>query len=309
MKAALLENYGGQEAVIVGSVDRPEPTANEVQVEVYAASVNPFDVKVRDGLMKDSIPLSLPLVIGGDVAGVVRALGEGVSEFNIGDEVYGQANALKQGSIAEYTVVNISQLALKPKVDYNLAAALPLVAASAYQALNDHLMLTKDQKILIHGGGGGIGSVAIQLAKDIGAYVATTVSEKDKDYVASLGADKVIDYKNEDFTELVKDYDCVFDTVGGETFENSYKVLRPGGKIVTMAAQPNHELDGKYDVTATHQFTKVTTEKLDSITKLVNNGTLKVNIDKEYSLDEAPSALEYLKTGHPRGKVVINAKS
>lgn len=309
MKAALLEKYGSEGSVRVSDVDMPEPSANEVQVKVYAASVNPFDVKVRDGVMKDSIQINLPIVIGGDVAGVVKALGEGVSEFNIGDEVYGQANALKQGSLAEYTVVNISQLGLKPDVDYEYAAALPLVAASAYQALFEHLKLTKDQRILIHGGGGGIGSIAIQLAKNIGAYISTTVSAKDKDYVASLGADLVIDYKTEDFNKLVKDYDCVFDTVGAHTFINSYKCLRPGGKIVSMASPPNHELDAKYDVTSIHQFTKVSPDKLNAITKLVNEGVLNVNIDKVFDLLQAPQALEYLKNGHPRGKVVVRVKS
>lgn len=309
MKAALLKDYGGENAVIVGEAERPEPSANEVQVEVHAASVNPFDNKVREGVMKDSIPINFPLILGGDVAGVVTALGEGVAEFSIGDQVYGQANALKQGSLAECTVVSISQLGLKPDVDYVTAAALPLVSASALQALNKHIKLSKDQKILIHGGAGGIGSIAIQIAKDIGAHVATTVSATDKEYASELGADVVIDYQTEDFTELVKDYDAVFDTVGGETFKKSYEVLRPGGKIVSMAAEADHELDAKYDVTSTHQFTRVTTEVLNKITELVNKGKIKVNIDKVFSLDQAPQALEYLKTGHPRGKVVVEVKS
>jgi alcohol dehydrogenase len=309
VKAALLEDYGGESAVKIGEVDRPEPLANEVQVEVYAASVNPFDYKIRDGIMKDAIHINFPLVLGGDMAGVVMALGEGVSEFSVGDQVYGQANATKQGSIAEFTVVNVSQLAIKPDTDYETAAALPLVASSAYQALHSHLKLAKDQKILIHGGGGGIGSMAIQLAKIIGAYVATTVGAKDKDYVKQLGADLVIDYADQDFTKLVKNYDAVFDMVGGDTFEKSYQVLRPGGKIVSMVAQPNHGLDAKYDVVSTHQFTKTTTESLNEITKLVNRNKLKVNIDKTYSLNEAAKALEYLKTGHPRGKVVVMVKN
>ncbi|HET8991838.1 MAG TPA: NADP-dependent oxidoreductase [Candidatus Saccharimonadales bacterium] len=309
MKAALLVSYGGQDAVKIDNTERPEPSANEVQIEVVSASVNPFDYKVRDGLMQDSIRLELPIVIGGDVAGIVRALGDGVTEFSIGDQVYGQANALKQGSIAEYTVVNISQLALKPKVDFETSAALPLASVSAYQALYEHLKLTKDQKILIHGGGGGIGSVAIQLAKNVGAHVATTASKKDEDYVLALGADMFIDYHADDFTKHVKEYDCVFDTVGGETFIKSYEVVRPGGKIVTMASQPSAELDAKYDIHSMHQSTKVTTGKLNAIAELVNDDQLKIHIDKLFDLTDAPEALEYLKTGHPRGKVVVQVKN
>ena len=309
MRAALLEKYGGENSVKIGTSERPEPSANEVQIEVYAASVNPFDVKLREGVMKDAIPLNLPLVMGGDVAGIVTALGDGVREFNVGDEVYGQANATKQGSLAEYTVVNISQLAQKPDVDYKTAAALPLVSSSVYQAIYKHLHLTKDQKILIHGGGGGIGSMAVQLAKQIGAFVAVTVSEKDKDYVKELGTDLVIDYNEEDFTELVKNYDCAFDTVGGDTFERSYLTLRPGGKLLSMTTPPNHELDAKYDVTSIHQSTKVTTEGLNEIAKLVNHNKLIVNLDQVFSLDKASVALEHLKNGHPRGKVVVQVKS
>ncbi len=309
MKAALLEKYGGEDAVKIGNVDRPEPAANEVQVEVCSASLNPFDYKLREGIMKENIHINFPLVLGGDVSGTISALGDGVSEFSIGDKVYGLANATKQGSLAEYTVVSISQLAMIPEVDYDTAAGLPLAACSAYQALHDHLQLASGQKILIHGGGGGIGSLAIQLAKFAGAYVATTLSARDKEFAEKLGADKTIDYATEDFTKLVKNYDSVFDTVGGETFEKSYLVLRPGGKIVSMSAGPNHELDAKYDITSLHQSTQASSERLEAITKLVNDHALTLNIDKVFNLDQAAEALEYLKSGHPKGKVIVRVKS
>jgi NADPH:quinone reductase-like Zn-dependent oxidoreductase len=308
MKAAIIDSYGGQDAVNIKDVDVPEPLVNEVQVDVYYASINPFDYKLRDGMFQDSIHVNFPLVLAGDVSGIVSAVGEGVTSFSVGQEVYGQANATKQGSLAEYTIVNTSQLALKPQVGFEIAASLPLVSASAYEAIHEHLNLKTSQKILIHGGAGGIGSMAIQIAKYTGAYVATTVSAKDKDYVKSIGADEAIDYKDQDFTELIHSFDAVFDTVGGETTEKSYTVLKPGGKLVSMASDPSAELEGRYDVKAIHMFTKTSSSVLSEVAKLVNNKKLAVNIDKTFDINQAAEALEYLKTGHPRGKIVIKIK-
>jgi NADPH:quinone reductase-like Zn-dependent oxidoreductase len=260
--------------------------------------------------MKEMAPLKFPAILGGDLAGVVAELGEGVSSFKVGDEVYGQANALSgQGAFAEFAPVKVEQLALKPKsVDFITAAALPLAGISAYQALVEHANLQKGQKILIHGGGGGIGSFAIQLAKHLGAYVATTASSKDTDFVKSLGADEVIDYKTQAFENLLKDYDVVFDTVGGDTYIKSYQVLKPGGIIVSMTEQPNEELVKKYNVKAIAQQTKTTTEKLNKLAELVDQGVIKIQIDKVFPLEQAAEALEYLKQGHPRGKVVLKIK-
>lgn len=311
MKAAQINGYGGLEAVQVGEADKPTPAAGQVLVEVHAAAVNPFDVKVREGLVRNMAELNFPATLGGDAAGTVAALGAGVTGFQLGQAVYGQAGALSgQGSFAEFTPVKAEQLAAKPtSLDFTAAAALPLVGCSAYQALVDHINLKAGQKILIHGAAGGIGSVAVQLAKHLGAYVAATAGAEDADFVKSLGADEVIDYRGQDFAALLKDYDAVFDTVGGETNRKSYTVLKPGGALVSMSEKPDDALVNKYAVLYTAQFTRTTTERLTKVAELVDAGNLKVHIDKIFPLDQAAEALEYQKTGHPRGKIVIRIKS
>lgn len=308
MKAAQLEKYGGQDVVnVVEDARKPVAAPGQILVEVRAAGVNPFDVKVREGQVRQMAELDMPATLGGDFAGIVADMGEGTEGFKPGQAVYGQAGALSgQGSFAQYTPVKASQLALKPdSIGFTEAAALPLAAASAYQALVDHIKLGKGQKILIHGGAGGIGSIAVQLAKHLGAYVASTAGAGDGDFVKGLGADEVIDYKSQDFTGLIKDYDAVFDTVGGDTNAKSYTVLRRGGALVSMAAPPDESLAAKYGVNYTMQGTRVTRERLNAITGLVDSAIIKPVIDRIFPLAEAGAALEYLKTGRPRGKVVI----
>jgi NADPH:quinone reductase-like Zn-dependent oxidoreductase len=201
-------------------------------------------------------------------------------------------------------------LAAKPaSVDFVTAGALPLVGVSAVQALVDHIGLESGQKILIHGGAGGIGPIAIQLAKHLGAYVSTTARPGDSDFVKGLGADEVINYESQDFSTLIKDYDAVYDVVGGETLEKSFMVLKPGGTVVTMASLPNgDDLAKQYGVTYIAQFTQMTPERLAKLTGFVDDGTITVHIDKVFPLAEAADALEYLKTDHPRGKVVLRVK-
>ena len=311
MKAAQLREYGGESAIQLVS-DEPKPKAAEVEVlvEVHAAGVNPFDWKVRDGTYKEFIPLELPAILGGDLAGTVAEIGDGVTSFEVGQEVYGMANAVGgHGSFAEFAPVKAEQLATKPqKTDWLTAAALPLAAVSAYQALVDHMELSSGQKILIHGGGGGIGSLAIQIAHHIGASVTATAAAKDIDFVKSLGAEQVIDYQSENFADIIKDYDAVFDTVGGETNAKSYTVLKPNGVLVSMVEQVDEALVQKYSVKYIHQSSKATPERLNKIAELVDSDALKVHVDKVFNLDQAGAALEYLKTGHPEGKVVIQVK-
>lgn len=310
MKAAQVNEYGGQDALKIQEVPDPEPLMGQVIVAVHAAGVNPFDYKVRDGSYKDYFPINFPSTLGGDVAGTVAEVGEGVEGFEVGQAVYGMANAGGgQGSFAEFTPVKATSLVAKPNsVDFVTAAALPLAGVSAYQALVDHIGLKAGQKILIHGGAGGIGSLAIQIAKDIGAYVATTASADEADYVKSLGADEVIDYQNQDFSTILKGYDAVFDTVGGETNTKSYTVLQPGGCLVSMVQGPDEALVKQYEVNYVQQSSQATPERLTAIAELVDAGKLKVNVDKTFPFDQAAEALEYLKTGHPRGKVVIQVQ-
>jgi alcohol dehydrogenase len=205
-----------------------------------------------------------------------------------------------------HSLASVTSIAHKPKtLDHSEAAALPLVGVSAWQALVEHIGLSKGQKILIHGGAGGIGSIAIQLAKNLGAYVATTVSTEDKQFVHELGANEVIDYKTQTFEDVVHDYDAVFDTVGGETYTRSFRVLKKDGIIVSMLEQQNLELMKQFGVKAISQFTQVNKERLAKLAEWVDQNKVNIHIEKTFSLDEVAKALDYLRDIHPRGKIVL----
>lgn len=312
MKAIQINKYGGVEVLEVKDVPKPSLNKDQVLVEVYAASINPIDYKIRSGALKEWMPLEFPTTLGGDFAGVVSELGEEVEDFKVGDEVFGSAIVLGGGSgaFAEFASTKTSSIAVKPKsVNFSDAAALPLTGSSAIQALEEHINLQKGQKILIHGGAGGIGTMAIQLAKVLGGYVATTASTNELDYVKSLGADEVIDYTSQKFEEILKDFDAVYDTVGGEVTNKSFRVLKRGGVIVSMLGQPSEELVRQYGVIAIGQNTKTNTEHLKRLAELVDSGKIKAHIDKEFTLDEVKEAFTYQEQSHPKGKVVFKIKS
>ncbi|MFL6319907.1 MAG: NADP-dependent oxidoreductase [Nitrososphaeraceae archaeon] len=312
MKSAQINKYGSSEVIEINQ-NTPEPSlsSGKVLVSVKAASVNPADWKIREGGLQQMIQLQFPSTMGMDFSGVIKQVGEGESnsEFNQGDEVYGQAGVVNGGSgaFAEMALAKTESIANKPKrLSHAEAAALPLVGVSAWRALMENIGLSNGQRILIHGGAGGIGSIAIQLAKHLGAYVATTVSTDDKQFVQELGADQVIDYKTENFEETIHDYDAVFDTVGGDTYKRSFKVLKKGsGIIVSMLEQPNSDLMNQHGVKAIFQFTQADRERLTKVAKWVDQNNIKVNVDKTFSLDDAAKALDYQKDVHPRGKVVL----
>lgn len=312
MKAAQFGSYGGPEVITINNVSKPAPLENQVLIEVHSATINPFDYKVRRGYMKDAMPLKLPLTIGGNLSGVVIDVGSQVADFKVGDEVFGQSYAFGGGSgaIAEYAVANAENIAIKPKeINHIQSGSLPLVGVSAIQALEQHINLTKGQKILIHGGAGGIGSIAIQLAKYLGTYVATTASSKDLEFVKGLGADEVIDYKSQDFSEILKDFDAVYDLVGGETTDKSFKVLKKGGILVSMVGAPSEELAKQYEVKVIGQNTETNSKNLSRLAGLVDQGVIKPQVAKIFPLEQTREAFEYVETGHPKGKVVINVKS
>jgi NADPH:quinone reductase-like Zn-dependent oxidoreductase len=312
MKAAQISKYGGSEVLEFNkNAPKPAPSAGRVLVEVYAAGVNPVDWKIRQGYMAKMAPLQFPVTLGGDFSGVIQEVGAGVSGFKKGDEVYGRDGlpGSGTGSFAEFISVDAKVTARKPKnVNHVDAAALPLTGVSALQALNEHIGVSKGKKILIHGGAGGIGTMAIQLAKHLGAYVATTAIDKDMAYVKELGADEVIDYKKQSFEDLIHDFDAVYDTVGGETYTRSYKVLKKGGIIVSMLEQPNSELMRRHGVKAIGQFTQANSERLTKLTELVEKGHIKVYVDKTFPLEKTREALDYQQQGKARGKVVIKIK-
>lgn len=308
MKAVQINQHGGSEVVEIKDVSEPFAKPGQILVEVHAASINPFDSKIRSGIYKDSMPLEFPYTPGGDFSGIVKGLGDDVSEFNIGDEVFGSAQVLSGGSgaFAQFASANVKNTANKPKkIDFVGAASLPLVGSSAVQALEEHIKLKGNQKILIHGGAGGIGSIAIQLAKYLGAYVATTISTNDMEFAKSLGADEVIDYKSQDFTEIIKDFDAVFDTVGGETTDKSFKVLKKGGVLVSMVGTPNEKLAKQHRVTAIGQSTHTDREHLSRLAELVDLGVIKPQVDKVFPLEQSKEAFNHLEKDSPRGKVVL----
>ena len=311
MKSAQINQYGGSEVIEINqSTFEPTVSSGKVLVTIKAAGVNPADWKIREGGLQQLISLQFPSTLGMDFSGVIKQVGEGVipSEFKQGDEVYGQAGVVNGGSgaFAEMALANKESIAHKPKrLSHPESAALPLVGVSAWWALVDDIGLSNGQKILIHGGAGGIGSIAIQLAKNLGAYVATTVSTNDKQFVQELGADIVIDYKTQSFEDLVHEYDAVFDTVGGETYRRSFKVVKKAGIIVSMLEQTDSELMNQYDVKAIFRFTQATRERLTKLAEWIDQNNIRVNVEKKFSLEKAGDALDYQKDVHPRGKVVL----
>ena len=312
MKSAQIKSFGGSEVVEInqGTPALNDPSAGKVLVDVKAAGVNPADWKIREGYFQQMMPLQFPSTLGMDFSGVIEKVGEGVPDFKQNDEVYGQAAVIRGGSgaFAEIALANADTIAHKPKIlSHEKAAGLPLVGVSAWQALVETIGLSKGQKILIHGGAGGIGSIAIQLAKHLGTYVATTVSTNDKQFVKEeLGADEVIDYKTQTFEDVLShEYDVVFDTVGDETYTRSFKILKRGGIIVSMLEQPNQELMDRLGVKAISQFTQVNRERLTKLAQWVDQNNIRVNIDRTFPLDEAGKALDYQRDVHPRGKVVL----
>jgi alcohol dehydrogenase len=309
MNALQMKQYGGTDVLEVNqNVTKPVAGKGQVLIEVHAASINPIDWKIRAGYLKEHLPLTMPATLGGDVAGVVAGVGESVSGLNVGDRVYGYASLVSggSGSFAEFVAAAISTVAPAPqKVNFIQTAALPLVGASAVQGIEQHIKLQRGQRILIHGGAGGIGSVAIQVAKTIGAYVSTTAMADDRAFVQELGADEVIDYKKEAFEEKLTNFDAVFDTVGGDTTDKSFKVLKKGGTLVSMLGQPNPTLTKQYGVTAIGQMTHVTTEVLKRLAQLVDSGAIKIHVDQVFTLDHAKQGFQLLEEGHARGKVVL----
>ena len=312
MKSAQIKRYGGSEVVEINqSTPAPnDPSAGKVLVKIIAAGVNPVDWKIREGYFQQMAPLQFPSTLGMDFSGSIEKVGEGVSDFEYNDEVYGQASAMRgdSGAFAEMALATADSIAHKPKtLSHQEAAGLPLVGVSAWRAIVETIGLSKGQKILIHGGAGGIGSIAIPLAKHLGGYTATTVSTNDKQFVKEeIGADEVIDYKTQNFEDVLShDYDAVFDTVGGETYTRSFKVLKRGGIIVSMLEQPNQELMDRFGVKAIFQFTQVNRERLTKLAQWVDQNNIRVNVDKTFSLDDAAKALDYQRDVHPRGKVVL----
>lgn len=304
MKAAVIREYGA--AIEISDVPQPALLADSVLIEVHAASVNPVDGIVQAGYLKEMMPITFPFTMGFDVSGVVVEVGDQVSKFKIGDEVFSRPNGMQAGTIAEYAVIKEEELAIKPSnISHQEAASIPLVGLTAWQAMVTKGNLQKGQKILIHAGSGGVGTLAIQMAKHLGAEVATTTSAVNAEMVKNLGADVVIDYKTQKFEEELSDYDLVFDMMGGEIMEKSFKILKKGGCLVSIKGEDSKGLAKQYGVRFEAFFMWPSGEMLSQLAQLISDGALKPVIDRTFSIDQVQEAYGYLQGGRAKGKIVI----
>jgi len=305
MKAVRVHRFGPPEVISVEDVSKPEPADGEVVVQVKAAGVGPWDALIRSG--KSALPQPLPLTLGSDLSGVVHSIGPSVEGLKIGDEVFGVTDERFTGAWAEYAIAKATMIAHKPKtLNHTHAASVPVVAVTAWQMVFELARVSSGQSVLIHGGAGNVGAYLVQLAKRAGAVVITTASAKDTSYARSLGAYGVIDYRAKRFEEQVKEIDAVLDTVGGDTLDCSYGVLKPGGIIVSSAAQPSKEKAEQYGVRALFFLVQVTTGRLKRVAELIDAEELKTEVGEVLWLDEARQGHQMLEGApHRRGKIVI----
>ena len=309
MKAIRIHNYGGPEVLQYEDAPRPEPQAGEVLVRVHAAGVNPIDWKVREGEMKDFWPHTFPLILGWDLSGVVEEFGPdpaAAGRFKIGDEVYGLPDPTRGGAYADYIVVRETELALKPNSLHHIrAAAVPLAALTAWQSLFDTAQLQPGHRVLIHAGSGGVGHFAVQLAKWKGAHVFATASTKNQDLLRKLGVDEPIDYTKQRFENVARNIDIVLDTIGGETQERSWSVLKKGGNLVSLVQPPSDEKAKELGVRAAFVASHPNGEQLAEISKIIDSGKLAPVIDRILPLSEARRAHELSQSGHTHGKIAL----
>lgn len=330
MKAFIVDRYQTNGALRLEEMPEPGVREKDVLVAIHAAGVNQLDAKIRDGEFKLILPYRLPLILGNDVAGVVVRVGAKVSRFKPGDEVYARPDQGRIGTFAEFIAMNEADVALKPRnLSMAEAASIPLVGLTAWQVLVERAKLKAGQKVLIHAGSGGVGTFAIQLAKHLGATVATTTSTENVDLVRSLGADIVVDYKNEDYTKVLRDYDVVLNSLGKDTLEQSLRVLKPEGKLISISGPPDVEFAKhsglswplqqvtrvlsfdirrkakRQGVGYSFVFMQANGEQLSKITSLIESGAVRQVVDKVFPFSATNDAMDYLARGRAKGKVVV----
>ena len=306
MKAVRIHQYGGPEVLRYEEAPQPQPQHDDVLIRVHAGGVNPVDWKIRQGYLKERLHHSLPLILGWDLSGVVETASSGVARLKVGDEVYSRPDLSRDGAYAEYIVVRESEIALKPRfIDHVHAAAIPLAGLTAWQSLFDAAQLSSNQRVLIHGAAGGVGHFAVQLAKWKGAYVIGTASARNHDFVRQLGADELIDYRTRNFDDEVRNIDVVLDTIGGETQQRSWKVLKPGGILVSIVSPPSPETAKAYGVRQAFVFIEPNAGQLAALANLVDSGKLKAAVETVLPLPDARRAHELSQSGHARGKIVL----
>lgn len=332
MKAYIINKYT-KDGLQLADVPTPRVGDNDVLVEVHSASLNLLDSKIKKGEFKLLLPYKFPLILGHDVAGTVTQVGKNVTRFKVGDEIYSRVSDFHIGTFAEYISINENDVALKPRnLTMEEAASIPLVALTAWQALVENANLKKGQKVFIQAGSGGVGTIAIQLAKHLGATVATTASAKSFEILKNLGANVLIDYKTQDFETMLKNYDVVLNSQDNKTLEKSINILKPEGKVISISGPPTPEFANeiglpwylkivlsllslsirrkakKHNVDFFFLFMKASGSQLEKITKLIEADVIKPEIDKIYSYEQTNDALKYVESGRAKGKVVIKMK-
>mgnify|MGYP003574936264 CR=1 FL=1 len=332
MKAFIINKYS-KDDLQLADVPNPEIGDNDVLVEIHASGLNVLDAKLKAGEFKLMLPYKFPLILGHDLAGIITKIGKNVKQFKVGDEVYSRVPDFHIGTLAEYIAVNEASVALKPKnITMEQAASIPLVALTAWQALVELAAVKNGNKVFIQAGSGGVGTIAIQLAKHLGAIVATTASEKSFEMLKQLGADVLIDYKTQDFETLLKDYDVVLHSQDTKTLDKSLKVVKRGGKIISISGPPTPQFAKaigaswfvktvlsilsygvrkkakKLGIDYSFLFMRDEGKQLTELASLIEDGIIKPVVDKVFAFEETNMAFTYLESGRAKGKVVVKVK-
>lgn len=316
MKAFGITQYGELDQVKLLEVPKPEPLSNQVQIKIAFAGVNPVDWKICAGMLQTRLPYQFPIILGWDLAGTVSKIGDEVSNLQVGDQVfaYARSTVIHHGTFAEYICLDAKNVALKPKcLNFAQSAALPLVFLTAWQSLVENGKLSSGNIVFISAGAGGVGSLAIQIAHHFNATVITTARETNHDYLKSLGANYVIDYRKQNVVDEIKKIaphgvDLVFDLMDGQNLEESYSIISRGGRLVSLLAQPDPILSKKYGVEASYVFVRPDGEQLKKLAKLFDESEFILPNIHEYSLEQAREALELVKTRHVQGKIVLSVR-
>ena len=333
MKAFSINRYNKEDNLQLVDVPEPILKENEVLVEIHAASVNQLDAKIKAGEFKLLLPYKFPLILGHDVAGIIKKVGSNVNRFKVGDEVFARPADFKIGTFAEFIAINENDVALKPKnTSMEEAASIPLVGLTVWQALVEKAKLKAGQKVFIQAGSGGVGTIAIQLAKHLGATVATTTSAENFNLVKSLGADVIIDYRKDDFENILKDYDVVLNSQDKKSLEKSLRILKPNGKVISISGPPDPDfaiqIKGNWflkivmrmlsasvrkkakqlGVNFSFLFMSASGQQLGEIAKLIEAGVIKPVIDKVFPFEQTNEAMAYVEAGRAKGKVVIRVR-
>ena len=333
MKAFIVDRYGSKDGGRIAEMPDPEVRDDDVLVQIHAAGVNPLDSKISGGEFKFILPYQLPFILGNEVAGIVVRVGSGVKRFKPGDEVYARPDKDRIGTFAEFISINEDDVAMKPKeLTMEEAASIPLVGLTAWQALIERANLKKGQRVFIQAGSGGVGTFAIQLAKHIGAIIATTTSSTNFDLVKSLGADVMIDYKKDDFENILHDYDVVLNSQDAKTLEKSLRVLKPGGKLISISGPPDPDFAkeigapwfvklimrllsyrvrrkaNRHNVTYSFLFMRANGDQLREIASLIDSRIIRPVVDRIFPFESTKEALAYVEKGRAKGKVVVKVR-